>query len=94
MLTYVANHSSTVTAWLRVLASAQSCSVAGVCPPVTEDSRLCDDTSSVACRIGDEVLEDDRIVPDVLPVLLGCRAEMDDVCARQVSAEYGQQLVL
>jgi hypothetical protein len=93
-LTYVANHSSTVTAWLRVLASAHPPSLLGLCLPVPEDTRLCDDAFSVACRIGDKALEDDGIVPDVLPVLSGCRAEVHNVCAGEVLAKYGQQLVL
>lgn len=81
LLTYVANHSSAITAWLRVFASARPGGVVGICLPVTEDTRLCDDAFAVACRIGDKALEDDGIVSDVLPVLLGGRAEMNNVRA-------------
>lgn len=48
----------------------------------------------VACRSGDDALKDDGIMPDVLPVLPGCGAEMDDVCAGEVFAKHGQQLIL
>lgn len=48
---------------------------------MTEDARLCDNAFSVASRIGDKALEDHRIVPHVLPVHLGGRAEMYDVRA-------------
>jgi hypothetical protein len=94
LLTYIANHCSTVTAWLRVLALTLSCSLGRVGLPVTEDTCLLDDTFSVTCRIGDKAPEDDGIVPNVLPVLLGCRAEMNDVRTGDVFANYGQQLVL
>ena len=90
-LTYVANHRSTLAAWLRIFASALPCSVVGICLPVTEDTRLCDDAFSVACRTGDEAF---YIMSDVLPVLLGCRAEMNDVRTGEILAKYGQQLVL
>lgn len=56
---------------------------------MTENARLCDDAFSVACRIGDKAFEDDRIVPDVLPVLPGCRAEMYNVRAGEILAKYG-----
>ena len=61
---------------------------------MTEDTRLCDDALSVARRLGNKALEDGRIVSNILPVLLGGRAEMYDVCAGEVSAKHSQQLVL
>lgn len=94
LLTYIADHCSTVAAWLRVLALTLSCSLGGVGLPVTEDTCLRDDAFSVACRIGDKALEDDGIVSNVLPVLLRCRAEMNDVRTGEILAKYGQQLVL
>ena len=94
LLTYVANHCSTVAAWLRVLALTLSCSLGGVGLPVTEDTCLRYDALSVACRVGDKAFEDDGVVPNVLPVLLGCRAEMNDVRTGEILAKYGQQLVL
>jgi hypothetical protein len=75
---YVADHSSAVTASLRVLPSA----------------RLCDDTLSIACRFGDKALQDDGTISNVLPVLLRGCAEVDNVCAREVLAKEGQQLIL
>lgn len=56
---------------------------------MAEDARLSDDTFSIACRVGDEALEDDGIMPDVLPVLPGCRAEMYDVRAGKILAKHG-----
>lgn len=94
LLTYVANHSSTITAWLRVLASAQPPCLLGLCLPVAENTRLCNDAFSVACGVGDEAFEDGRVVPDVLPVLPGCRAEVYDVCAGEILAKHGEQLIL
>ena len=94
LLSYIANHCSTVTAWLRVLALTLSCSLGRVGLPVTEDTCLRYDALSVACRVGDKAFEDDGVVPNVLPVLLGCRAEMNDVRTGDVFANYGQQLVL
>ena len=62
--------------------------------PVTENTRLCDNAFSVACRFGDEAFEDDRAMPDVLPMLPGCRAEVYDVRAGEILAKHGQKLIL
>jgi hypothetical protein len=91
---YVADHSSAVTASLRVLPSALPRCFCRIRLPVTEDTRLCDDTLSIACRFGDKALQDDGTISNVLPVLLRGCAEVDNVCAREVLAKEGQQLIL
>lgn len=49
--------------------------------PIAKDARLRDDTSSIAAGVTDESFEQLRTRGDIVPVLLGSCAEVDNVCA-------------
>ena len=66
---------------LSVFASALPRGALRLVVPVAKDASLRGNASSIAAGVPDESLEKLRAPREILPVLLGSRAEVDDVCA-------------
>lgn len=78
---HVANHGSTIPAWFSILALALPRGIVQVSLPMTKDTCLCNDPTAITTRASDQLFENLRAGSDVLPMLLGSLAEVNDVCA-------------